>query len=136
MLHADELAYCIEKKYPNLVRGKDYWIAHEVDRQTRIQIDTALIVKWLPINPPQPSTSELQDLWDAYGAEAIEWHLANHLRGMRDFELSKVDPQIAAAEDSDDAERVKALRAYRQALRNVPQQSGFPFTVKWPEPPT
>ncbi|MDV3100727.1 XkdW family protein [Burkholderia cenocepacia] len=136
MLHADELAYCIAKKYPNLVRGKDYWVAHEVDRQTRIQIDTALIVKWLPSDPPKPTTSELQDLWDTYGAEAIEWHLANHLRGMRDFELSKVDPQIAVAEDEGDAERVKALRAYRQALRNVPQQSGFPFTVKWPVPPT
>ncbi len=136
MLHADELAYCIAKKYPNLARGKDYWIAHEVDRATRLQVDTAWIVDWLPSDPPKPTESEIQELWEMYGAEAIEWHLANHLRGMRDFELSKVDPQIAVAEDADDAVQVKALRAYRQALRNVPQQSGFPFTVKWPVPPS
>jgi len=26
--------------------------------------------------------------------------------------------------------------SYRQALRDVPQQAGFPFSVVWPNPPT
>ncbi|MGE8357653.1 MAG: tail fiber assembly protein [Microvirgula sp.] len=28
------------------------------------------------------------------------------------------------------------VRAYRQALRDVPLQAGFPQTIDWPEPPT
>lgn len=28
-----------------------------------------------------------------------------------------------------------SMTAYRQALRNVPQQSGFPYNVDWPEKP-
>jgi hypothetical protein len=135
MIHADELAWCIAKKYPDVVRGKDYWIAHAVDRDRRVQIDTAWIVQWNPTDPPQPTDEELEELWVQYRDDAIEWHLANHLRGMRDFELSKVDPQIAIAEDSEDTERVRALRVYRQALRNVPQQPGFPLSVTWPTPP-
>lgn len=30
----------------------------------------------------------------------------------------------------------QAVQAYRQALRDVPQQEGFPFGVHWPEKPT
>jgi hypothetical protein len=30
----------------------------------------------------------------------------------------------------------EAWAAYRQALRDVPSQEGFPLTVQWPEPPT
>ena len=26
-------------------------------------------------------------------------------------------------------------KAYRQALRDVPEQEGFPYDVVWPEPP-
>lgn len=28
-----------------------------------------------------------------------------------------------------------AMVKYRQALRDIPQQPGFPFNVEWPEPP-
>lgn len=135
MIHADELAYCIAQKYPNVVRGRDYWIAHAVDRISRGQIDTAWIVEWKPTDPPKPTDEQLAELWAEYSDDAIEWHLANHLRGVRDFELSKVDPQLAIAEDEQDAARVLSLRAYRRALRNVPQQEGFPFSVKWPTHP-
>jgi hypothetical protein len=135
MIHADELAYCIAKKYPNVIRGKDYWIAHAVDRISRVQIDTAWIVEWRPTDPPKPTDEELEALWAEYRDDAIEWHLANHLRGTRDFELSKVDPQLAIAEDNEEAARVIALRAYRRALRNLPEQEGFPFSVKWPVHP-
>lgn len=30
----------------------------------------------------------------------------------------------------------KLIRAYRQALRDVPQQDGFPHNITWPEKPT
>ncbi len=34
------------------------------------------------------------------------------------------------------ADHYVALLAYRQALRDVPLQAGFPQTIDWPEPPT
>lgn len=35
-----------------------------------------------------------------------------------------------------DTETREAYRAYRQALRDIPEQDGFPETVVWPELPT
>lgn len=32
-------------------------------------------------------------------------------------------------------EQQQAWSAYRQALRNVPQQAGFPWEVQWPDAP-
>ena len=34
------------------------------------------------------------------------------------------------------AEDLEAVKAYRTALRDVPQQEGFPYAVTWPEPPS
>ena len=34
-----------------------------------------------------------------------------------------------------DATLTDEMRTYRQALRDVPQQSGFPSTITWPEKP-
>src|ERR1700744_3782465 len=106
MLHCDELAYCIEKEWPFLVRGKAYWIAHPVDAKFRIQIGTAWIVQWEPVNPVQPNEAKLAALWAKYGEDAKEWHLANHLRGDRDFALQKSDADMAIAQDREDVERV------------------------------
>ena len=33
------------------------------------------------------------------------------------------------------AEQLAEGRAYRQALRDVPLQAGFPQAIDWPEPP-
>lgn len=30
------------------------------------------------------------------------------------------------------AEKLEAVKAYRQALRDVPEQSGFPASIEWP----
>ena len=35
-----------------------------------------------------------------------------------------------------DAETREAYRAYRQALRDIPEQEGFPAAITWPELPT
>ena len=33
------------------------------------------------------------------------------------------------------SEDLEAVKAYRTALRDVPQQEGFPYEVTWPERP-
>ena len=60
--------------------------------------------------------------------------LADRARQKRDRLLSKTDfyimPDYPITEE--DLEEVKA---YRQALRDVPNQEGFPRNVKWPAKP-
>jgi len=56
---------------------------------------------------------------------------AEFIRSERDALLAKSDwTQVADAPV--DAE---AWAVYRQALRDVPQQSGFPGDIEWPTPP-
>jgi hypothetical protein len=69
--------------------------------------------------------------------------------------LIKVDPAKVAAKQADEARTQRdrllaasdwtqvadapvdqvAWKEYRQALRDVPEQAGFPENVVWPEPP-
>ena len=63
--------------------------------------------------------------------------LAAEVRADRDARLTEVDQMVSnplrwAALD---AETQAAWATYRQALLDVPQQSGFPNTVSWPETP-
>ncbi len=61
---------------------------------------------------------------------------AESVRKMRDTLLLKSDPQMFADRvEHEDAEIVEAWKEYRQALRDLPQQPGFPFDVEWPEMP-
>lgn len=55
------------------------------------------------------------------------------IRAERDVRLRKADYAINMAEDA--GLDTEALRQYRQALRDVPQQPGFPDSVVWPEQP-
>lgn len=58
---------------------------------------------------------------------------AQAIRAERDVRIRKADYAINMAEDA--GLDTTALRAYRQALRDVPQQPGFPEAVNWPEQP-
>lgn len=54
------------------------------------------------------------------------------MRNKRDAVLSSTD--WTQGQDAPQATKAK-WRAYRQALRDLPQQPGFPENVTWPEPP-
>ena len=73
------------------------------------------------------SISEMDD--DAKAAKDAEQ--AKNIRSDRDKRLSDTDwTQVA------DAPVDKAVWAtYRQALRDVPAQAGFPYDITWPEKP-
>jgi hypothetical protein len=59
---------------------------------------------------------------------------ARSVRAARDLMLAQCDwTQVADAPIS--AEMLASWRTYRQALRDVPEQSGFPQTVTWPTAP-
>jgi len=59
---------------------------------------------------------------------------ADEIRARRDRLLAATD--WAVLPDSPlDAQSLDAVKTYRQALRDVPQQDGFPGTITWPEMP-
>lgn len=60
--------------------------------------------------------------------------LAADMRRQRDVLLATCD-WTQAADSPLDAEAKTAWASYRTALRNVPQQAGFPDTIDWPTQP-
>jgi hypothetical protein len=60
-------------------------------------------------------------------AERLE-SLANTVRAERDKRLAATDFYLLP----DAPQSPETLLAYRQALREVPQQAGFPALVEWP----
>lgn len=81
-----------------------------------------------------PFTSEEEAEWDAQEAEwnaGADDRAAAEVRKERDAKLAATDwTQVA------DAPVDKTTWAtYRQSLRNVPSQSGFPNEVTWPTEP-
>lgn len=60
--------------------------------------------------------------------------LAAEVRGRRD-ELLRACDWTQLSDTALTEERAMAWAAYRQALRDVPQQSGFPASVDWPDKP-
>ena len=59
---------------------------------------------------------------------------AKEAREKRDELLAETD-YLVMPDYPLDEERKAAVLAYRQALRDVPEQAGFPRDVEWPEKP-
>lgn len=78
---------------------------------------------------PAPRTQEEMD--GDYGNESI----IAEVRRKRNALLAECDWTQVLDAPIDDTTR-EAYRVYRQALRDVPEQPGFPYRVDWPEPPT
>ncbi len=67
--------------------------------------------------------------WPDFQADAVAAS-ATQVRAERDALLVASDHMALADRITDE------WRVYRQALRDVPQQSGFPSSVTWPSEPT
>lgn len=81
----------------------------------------------------EAATAEEIAAWEAEHPAPVPTE--EEVRAERDRLLSATDwTQVLDAPIS--AESRAAMRVYRQALRNVPQQSGFPAAVEWPVMPT
>lgn len=71
------------------------------------------------VNLPEPTQEEKETL----------------IRGERTLKLRKTDWTVLPDSPLSDNMKSKYIE-YRQALRDIPEQVGFPDTVKWPEEPT
>lgn len=88
----------------------------------------------MTVNGPVPFTPEEEAEWDAAEAGLPNLQtqiIANEVRDKRNFMLAACDWTQVADASVDKA----AWATYRQALRDVPQQSGFPWNVQWPTKP-
>lgn len=70
----------------------------------------------------------------AEDVQARQAHESIQLRNERDRRLTATDWTQLKDTGLDDADLV-LWQSYRQALRDVPQQDGFPDAVIWPEEP-
>lgn len=73
---------------------------------------------------PQPTTEQLADTARAERdrlIETVRWRIERH------------SDELALG--SEPTEPLEPLLQYTQALRDVPQQSGFPESVEWPQCP-
>jgi len=78
-----------------------------------------------------PFTPEEESEWDAIDAEyaaGADDREAVSVRTERDSLLAATDWTA-----STDVTMTAEMTAYRQALRDVPAQAGFPNTIDWPE---
>ncbi|WP_051481991.1 XkdW family protein [Paraburkholderia nodosa] len=133
MLSHEELAFLLQKLYPGTENGKDYLTAHWVAHGSAEQTGPAQIVDWKREDLAQPSDKEIKALWKRHSKEYETIKAANHARARRNALLTDVDATINRLEDG--GARAADWRAYRKALRDVPQQPGFPHKIAWPKEP-
>jgi hypothetical protein len=90
--------------------------------------------KWCNEN----GTATIEDKGDYYEAvpipEPTEQELASSVRSQRDAKLSTTD-YLVIPDYPISPEDLEAVKAYRQALRDISEQSGFPKNVQWPVEP-
>ena len=60
--------------------------------------------------------------------------LANSARHKRDRLIAATD-YLVTPDYPIESDRLAKVKTYRQALRDIPEQSGFPRTITWPKKP-
>lgn len=120
----------------NLPAGCGAWPGLHDAARVRVDMATQALV---PYQPPAPANSDLAEwVWDpqAWRWQAVPTALAiaEAVRADRDRRLLACDWVVARAVEQSQAVPA-AWAAYRQSLRDVPAQPGFPSSVEWPAEP-
>jgi len=87
-------------------------------------------LEWLSTDIPQPSDAEIE----AEVARLIAEQPAKEARTKRDRLLTESDWVTIRATDTGTAVPTE-WQTYRQALRDITEQTGFPENIEWPEKP-
>ncbi|AOJ80945.1 hypothetical protein WS86_11760 [Burkholderia savannae] len=128
MVEHELLILAIQERWPDLVHGRDFWVAHPLDPATGEQSSDAFIAEWKCSVVP-PYVGDL--LTRAEQLRPIQ--AASKAREKRDTLLAASDWTQASDAPTDTRE---TWAAYRQALREIPQQPEFPMNIEWPVPPS
>lgn len=89
-----------------------------------------LVTAWTPTLTARIEADYVAWLGHAKGLDYDK--AALEVRKKRDELISATD-YLVAADYPITAERRTAIEAYRQALRDVPEQAGFPYDAVWPQ---
>ncbi|AOJ86740.1 hypothetical protein WS87_08665 [Burkholderia sp. MSMB0856] len=126
------MVLALKRMYPELVPGKDYRAAQPVERNGG-QSGPPFIAYWVSESVQQPEDAEVHAFFVA-NEESIR---SEHVRIFRDMALRNSDSMTVAPPDAPKSVRTLAEKwvTYRENLRKIPEQEGFPFSVVWPESP-
>ena len=95
--------------------------------------------RWVHTTPESPDN--VGDKSDGIGSIAIvltdaeyDTVLAASARQKRDRLIATTD-YLVTPDYPIESDRLAKVKIYRQALRDIPEQAGFPRTITWPEKP-
>lgn len=88
---------------------------------------------------PEYYSNQWHQTWTVYdlSQEELEGRTINkseEVRQQRDELLSSTDWRVIKATETNTPESIEWMQ-YREDLRNVPQQEGFPWNIDWPVTP-
>ncbi|MEK6315190.1 MAG: phage tail assembly chaperone [Burkholderia gladioli] len=127
----DHMILAILDMYPKLQPGRDFLVSHPITPEGD-QAGAPTISVWSNANL-KPTDDEVHAHFEA-NEEALR---AKYLRFYRDLFLSGTDGNADLPSDSPECIKgqCNAWRTYRQQLRDLPNQPGFPMSINWPEFP-
>lgn len=134
LISNDQLVFILRHMYPDLVPGNNYRVWRQFSDDTfKEQVGDAEVYEW-NTDKPRPSAKAIRAAWDGGLSVKFDEKLkADAVILDRDGRLAHANDTVSMLEDA--AEDTSAWRAYRQALRDVPNQPGFPHVVDWPAMP-
>ena len=96
---------------------------------------------WIPYTTSENDHGLGKEIWDNRdNLDIAEYEglsdeiLANQIRAKRDSLLEQTD-YLVTSDYPIEPDRLAKVKIYRQALRDIPEQSGFPRSITWPEKP-
>lgn len=113
-----------------------YKLATEINHGTpeKPMMETVLSDASMPYIAEADYQLALSEAWQGEVTVEEVPETADEIRARRDKLLADTDWTQTLDAPIDAATR-EAMRTYRQALRDVPQQEGFPADIQWPELP-
>ena len=113
-----------------------YKLATEINHGTpeKPMMETVLSDASMPYIAEADYQLALSEAWQGEVTVEEVAETADEIRARRDKLLADTDWTQTLDAPIDAATR-EAMRTYRQALRDVPQQEGFPADIQWPELP-
>jgi Phage tail assembly chaperone protein len=129
----DLMMEVLAEMFPQLKPGRDYCAGHMIDPTDESGHGEPFIMYWRPTDIEKPDSE----------AVAAEFHAneekyrARFARRFRNACLEWSDAKMVAPADAPKmlSARTNSWAAYRQALRDIPAQAGFPMDIDWPELP-
>ena len=113
-----------------------YKLATEINHGTpeKPMMETVLSDVSMPYTTETDYQMALSEAWQGEVTVEEVPETADEIRARRDRLLAATD--WAVLPDSPlDAQSLEAVKTYRQALRDVPQQEHFPSAITWPRMP-